>query len=72
MIHTVLTGSTTTLGYMGLHWNTYSLNHKTPYTYMANADMAAYWHHLACVSCEAIISSGWSTDLCRYMQNPTT
>ena len=34
MIHIVPTCSTNTLGYMWLHWHTYSLHHKTPLMYM--------------------------------------
>ena len=40
MIHIVPTGSTNTLGYMWLHWHTYSLNHKTPLMYMDIAGLA--------------------------------
>ena len=34
MIHTVLTGSATTLGYMGLHWNTYTASITRPHIHI--------------------------------------
>ena len=75
VIQTVLTGSTTTLGYMWLHCNTSSLSHNTSWTYIAIADLAACWHHLICVSLDAIIflvGVGGSTDMCRCMQSLIT